>query len=46
MSGTVEQFNTASIGSGLTLNTMQDWKHYAFVMQNTGSQLEIKLKEK
>ena len=44
LSGTVEQFNTSSIGSGLNLNTMESWKHYAFVMETVNStQLQIKL---
>ena len=47
LSGTVEQFNTSSIGSGLDVHTLGDWKHYAFVLKNidtaTAPKLEIRL---
>jgi len=47
LSGTVEQFNTSSIGSGLDGHTLSDWKHYAFVLKNidtaTAPKLEIRL---
>jgi hypothetical protein len=31
------------VGTGVTVHTLSDWKHYSFVLQNSGSDFHIKL---
>jgi len=44
---TVESGSTSvfqqSVGTDLSIHTLSDWKHYSFVLQNSGSDFHIKL---